>query len=343
MDIIPLKYSEARRALVAAHKAGTPAFVAGAPGCGKSALGREVALEVTGLEPVDLRTTMIDPIDLRGLPTLAKRTAADGKVTMIATWAQPDFLPRDARVICLEELPNAPQSVQSALLQLVYFPYQLGDYKLPAGAWIMATGNRVADRAGAGRVISSLRDRFVMFELCADLNDWLAWASAAGVATEIMQFLRFKPGLLSAFDPAEDVSPTPRSWELASRLMPHVDRDIELATFSGVVGHGAAVEFCAFLQIWRQLPDPDAVLLNPDQAEIPTDPATLYALTGALASRVGPQNGGRLVRYASRLSESGAAEFSVLLVTEAIKADKASVCQTREFQTWAAAHSNVIN
>jgi hypothetical protein len=78
---------------------------------------------------------------------------------------------------------------------------------------------------------------------------------------------------------------------------------------------GFAAELTGFLQIYRSLPDPKLILLDPHGASVPTDPATLYAVCGALARLAEPSNMDALVTYANRLPD----EFSVLLITDSEK------------------------
>jgi hypothetical protein len=112
---------------------------------------------------------------------------------------------------------------------------------------------------------------------------------------------------------------------------------IEFDVLAGTVGDGAAAEFIGFIKIFRSLPNPDSVLLQPDKAIVPTDPATLYAICGALARKSSDQNMGRLVTYANRLP----AEFSVLLVRDSVR-HCPDVCNTRAFIEWSSKHSDVL-
>jgi hypothetical protein len=93
----------------------------------------------------------------------------------------------------------------------------------------------------------------------------------------------------------------------------------------------------AFLNIYRNLPDPDAVLLNPEKAAVPSDAATLYAMCGALAHRAGPQSVNSIVKYANRLTD----EFSVLLVTDTIRREP-TLIKTKAFIEWSAKHAAVL-
>jgi hypothetical protein len=173
-----------------------------------------------------------------------------------------------------------------------------------------------------------------------DVTEWLVWAQDNHIAPEVSAFLRFRPNLLHAFDPQKDdkAFPTPRSWEFVSRIMngrQDVLPDFEL--MAGVVGEGAASEFCGFLRIFHNLPDPDTLLETPETAEVPDDPATLYAVCELLSEKTDVDNIPQIMTYAKRLPP----EFSVLLVRDAVKANSAIV-NTSDFSEWAAAHADVL-
>ncbi len=92
----------------------------------------------------DIRTLLLDPVDLRGLPFLGEGGRAE--------WATPCFLPTSgAGVVFLDELNAAPAMVQAACYQLV-LDRRLGEYSLPDEWSIIAAGNRDSDRAVTARL-----------------------------------------------------------------------------------------------------------------------------------------------------------------------------------------------
>lgn len=122
----------------------------GPPGIGKSCIVKQVAGEL-GIGLIDLRLILLNPIDLKGLPALDRENQK-------AVWYQPKFLPNQERdgqqgILFLDELPNAPTTVQSAALQLV-LDRAIGNYRLPPGWKVIAAGNRAIDRGGTFALIS---------------------------------------------------------------------------------------------------------------------------------------------------------------------------------------------
>lgn len=308
-----------------------PVFIWGPPGVGKSQVVRQVGDEL-GLNIIDIRAVLLDPVDLRGIPSI------NGEYK--AHWCVPSFLPAKGRgILFLDELNAAPPLVQAACYQLI-LDRKLGEYELPDGWAIIAAGNRETDKAVTHRMPSPLANRFSHLEFEVNLEDWMAWAQKRGVRPEVMAFLKFRPGLLYDFDPRrnEKAFPTPRSWEFVSNLLEaNPSQNIKYDLLKGTVGEGAAAELSGFLEVFESLPDPEEVLRDPGRVEIPFDPATIYALCGALSQKAGPDTIEGIIRFADRLP----VEFGVLLVRESVLTDK-SLTETRAFADWASKNADIL-
>jgi MoxR-like ATPase len=316
----------ALRALVAAKQ---PVFIWGGPGIGKSAIVRHLAAD-SALPLQDVRALLLDPVDLRGLPFLGQ----DGR----SKWATPEFLPQGGSgILFLDELNAAPAMVQAGCYQLV-LDRKLGEYTLPEGWAIIAAGNRDSDRAVTTRMPTPLRNRFVHLEFEVDLQDWSEWAIESGIRPEVIAFLRFRQELLSAFDRDANAFPSPRSWEFVSRILDAApDQSVEHELFAGAVGSGAATEFSAFLKTFRELPNIDAILLNPLKEPVPENAAAQYAVASALAHRATDSNFDRICTYLGRMPT----EFSVLCVRDASLRQPA-VQHTPAFTKWATTNHHVL-
>lgn len=324
-----MKASAISIALHSLFAAGQPVFIWGGPGIGKSALVRQFAAELA-IPLQDVRAVLLDPVDLRGLPFLG----SDGR----SKWATPEFLPKDGSgILFLDELNAAPAMVQASCYQLV-LDRKLGEYKLPDGWAIIAAGNRDSDRAVTTRMPTPLRNRFVHLEFEVDLQEWCEWAIQTGIRPEVIAFLRFRPELLSAFDRDANSFPSPRSWEFVSRILEaQPDRVVEHELFTGAVGIGAATEFSAFLRTFRELPNIDAILMNPTKEPVPENAAAQYAVASALARCASDNNFDRVCLYLDRMPT----EFRVLSVRDATLRDPA-IRHTLGYTKWAIEHHYVL-
>ena len=277
-----------------------PVMVWGPPGCAKSEIAQQVAAE-TGRTYCDVRALLLDPVDLRGIPWRDR----DNRTR----WATPEFLPPSASaapwLVNLEELPSAIPMVQASLFQLVR-DRKCGEYDLPEGASIMACGNRQSDRGVVHRMPTPLASRFVHLEIKVHAPDWCAWAAGNGIAPEVLFYIQMRPDMLHRFDPQsrEAAFACPRTWEFVSNIVNqrgHLDAGVERALFRGAVGEAAAVEFSAFLKVWRELPHPKAVIDDPQNADIPENASALMALCGSLYRMATDINLDAIVTYAARL------------------------------------------
>ncbi len=311
-----------------------PVFLWGAPGIGKSQIVSQVAKE-RNLELIDIRAVLLDPVDLRGLPHINK----DG----LAAWSPPSFLPKQESggegLLFLDELNSAPPLVQAACYQLV-LDRRIGDYFLPDGWTVIAAGNGEKDRSVTHRMPTALANRMVHLEMETSLDDWLLWAQKNNISSEIIAFLRFRPKLLHDFDPVNSSKAfaSPRSWYFLSQIL-HTkpEKSIELELFKGTIGAIAATEFMGFLEIWRDLPKTEDIFSNPNNATVPDEPATLYALCELLGSKANANNIENLILYSARMP----VEFSVLLMRTAVCHDE-SIVKTKSFENWAQQHAHVL-
>jgi hypothetical protein len=340
----PTQMTEALQALIPTKR---PIYIWGPPGVGKSSLVHQACANLD-LDVIDLRAVLLDPVDLRGLPSVH-----DG----VAVWNPPDFLPllngrRYAGrkgVIFADELAQAAPLVQSSFLQGV-LDHKIGEALLdPNWTWIAAS-NRQEDRAGTHRVITPLLNRFLHLDLEVSNDDWNAWAVGAGIAPEVRAFMNFKPGLLFAFEPNVNARafPTPRSWSFVSDVLPATPPELHHPVFAGCVGEGPAAEFVAFLQVYQSLPDVDQVLANPTTAQVPKEPSVLYALSGAIVEKCRTADNaklGRAAKYTARMSD----EFSVLTVRDigaalesAGKGQAARFLSLPEIGVWLKSHRHLL-
>ncbi len=106
------------------------------------------------------------------------------------------------------------------------------------------------------------------------------------------------------FEPTKAIvnHPSPRTWASVGRRLARGVNDFEL--FTGAVGKGAATELMAFIELAKDAPSLDAILLNPKTADIPKKPALLFLVASGLANRAKKENFDRVMEYLYRLPQS---------------------------------------
>jgi len=323
-----------------------PAFTWGSPGIGKSDLHAQLAESFKALL-IDIRASQWDAVDTRGVPYVENMLTKGEKTTR---WAIPSVFPSAELAaqypydfVFLDELNAAPPSVQAALYQLI-LNRRLGDYVLPENVVMFAAGNLETDRAVTHRMSTALAGRFTHFELVVDPQAWERWALSSDVHIACISYLRYRPENLHNWDAksASKAQPTPRTWEKLSNLVKVVESEgvngpVESALVAGTVGDFVGTEFTGFLRIYRTLPDPAAVIMSPATIAIPSDPATRYALCGALAERANKTNMAALITFARRIEP----DFQTLLILAA-KERHPEVQHTRAFIQWASDNADVL-
>lgn len=310
--------------------AGYPVLITGAPGIGKS----DIVDQATRHAEADLLLThpvVEDPTVPAGLPFPSK----DGtSATFLPFGALKTAMESKNRLVWfIDDLGQASPAVQAAYMQLL-LARQCNGHIIPDTVTFIAATNRRTDKAGVSGILEPVKSRFAsIVELESNLDDWSDWALSHGIQPEVIAFLRLRPELLSAFQPSADLtnSPCPRTWTHASRMLAlQLAPDLEFSAIQGAIGQGAASELCAFLRIYRDLPNLDGILLDPQNSPIPTSPSGLYAVSSGLAHKATVGNFSRITTYANRMLDDKKGEFAVLMIRDATRKCPA-VMTTRPF------------
>ena len=330
-----MKPSQLKIAAEIAFRNRRPIMVQGSPGIGKTDIFCQAA-EAAEMRMVISHPVVSDPTDFKGMPFVV-----DGKATFLPFGDLRQLIEATVpTVFFLDDLGQAPASVQAAAMQLL-LSRKINGHSVSDFVTFAAATNRKSDKAGVSGILEPVKSRFVtIIELNADLDDWVKWALKAGLPTELIAFIRFRPGLLCDFKPTADItnSPCPRTVHNVGKCMTDgYPSELEYEIYSGAAGEGFAAELMGFLKIFRNLPNPDVIIMRPEKAEVPDDPATLYAVAGALAAKAGENNLERICVYGNRIP----AEFNVMMMRDIISC-KPELASTRAFIDWSCKNNDVI-
>jgi MoxR-like ATPase len=250
----------------------------GAPGIGKSSIVKQVT-EEHQLQFIDLRLSQLAPTDLRGLPVAIPPTESENGFGT-STWYPPEFLPRNGNgILFLDELNMAPPAMQGVAQQLI-LDRKVGSYQVPEGWYIWAAGNRKEDKASVFEMPSPLANRFLHLEVEVDFDSFKAYALSIGYHEQIIAFLSYRPSLLHKLNPQHHTWPSPRSWEMASKLH---SANLDIAP---AVGRETAAEFQAFVNLYQNIPDLTLILAGKGgKINFPKEPSARYATTIGLTVR----------------------------------------------------------
>lgn len=322
----------------------TPVMIWGPPGVGKSQIVAEIAVKHQ-VPVIDIRLSQMEPTDLRGIPF----REGDSVV-----WSIPALLPNAKRhgergILFLDEITSAPPTVTAAAYQLI-LDRRLGEYHVPPSWAIFAAGNRHGDRGVTYAMPAPLANRFTHYELHADLDDWIAWAYRNEIDERVIAFLRFRPELLFEMKSNTTLSafPSPRTWEYADRALKKFGDAPELLLdgLQACVGAAAGIEFKAFMDHIRDLPNIDAIA-NGKSTEMPGAIDLQYAVASSLVRRVVREAGsanrdaiiGNVLRYAKQFPQR---ELGIMLVSDLQRAIGAPLFNRPEFSEWASSVSDLL-
>jgi AAA domain (dynein-related subfamily) len=304
-------------ALGTAMAARVPVLLWGAPGTGKTSVIRALAT-AAGWPCETVIASIREPSDFAGLP-IVNDTAADGARVSFAppSWAVA-LSNAGEGVVFFDEVSTAPPAVQAALLRVV-LERTVGDLMLPELVSVVAAANPAEQAADGWELSPPLANRFCHLDWPVDARTVAdgfssGWPTAAPpappegwdrrvpvVRSWIAGFVTVRPMLALAVP--EDAAgagrawPSPRTWDMAARLQTAAEAGGvgELATsllVRGCVGAGPGVEYLTWLAE-ADLPDPEAVLADPDGFVLPDRGDRAYAALSSIAAAVAadPANG----------------------------------------------------
>ena len=307
-----------------------PVFIWGAPGIGKSSIVKSIAKE-QGLEFLDLRLSLLDPTDLKGIPFFNPETNE-------GVWAKPSFLPSDTGskgILFLDEINTAPPAVQASAYQLI-LDRKVGEYELPDGWSIVAAGNRETDRGVVYKMPPPLANRFVHFEMEVDFDDWKTWAYSVKIDASIIGYLAYDKSMLFTFDATsnEKSFATPRSWEYVDSIIKSgIEADLILDSISGAVGREAAIGYISFKKVMKDLPDLNTILdgsladLDDDDSKVMM--ALAIGLVNALIENPSETGIDNVLKFSLKLP----GEFSIMLVKD-MQQNNIDVEGSSEWSEW---------
>ena len=278
-----LSPNKAKNSIKHAIKKQRPIFIWGPPGIGKSDIVHQIG-EYMDAHVIDVRLSLWEPTDIKGIPYYA---ANDNTMK----WAPPVELPskefakkHKAIILFLDEMNSAAPAVQAAAYQLI-LNRKVGTYALPDNVYIVAAGNREADKGVTYRMPAPLANRFVHLELAVDFDDWFQWAVDHNIHKDVVGYLTFSKKDLYDFDPKSPSRSfaTPRSWSFVSELLEdELDEETTTDLVSGAVGEGLAIKFVAHRKVAAQMPNPTDILTGKVKELKTKEISAMYSLTVSL-------------------------------------------------------------
>ncbi len=290
-------------ALAIAVMAKVPVLLWGSPGTGKTSAVRALG-ESLGW-PVEVVIGSIrEPSDFAGLPVVV-----DGMVALAPpSWAR-RLAAAERGLLFLDELTTAPPAVQAAMLRVV-LERVVGDVALPEDVRVVAAANPPEEAADGWELAPPLANRLVHLEWPVEARSVAKGlavgfaapeVSTAGVPSPaqrlaaraaVAAFLEVRPTLVLQLPVVASLAsrgwPSPRSWEAVSTLLAACEacgasEQARATLVMGAVGEGPGLEFLSWL-VNVDLPDPEAVLADPESFSLPERSDRAFAVVTAVAA-----------------------------------------------------------
>jgi hypothetical protein len=301
------------------RRAGLPLFVDGATGIGKSEAGIKSSkvysdkigrqwvawVDLSNAERhkflddkelvnvhlfVDIRTALLEPTDLLGLPFKDERGYVAWLPTLLFKILSSAVV---SATIFFDEFNLGSLMVMKSSYQLI-LDKAIGEIKLGKDVTILAAGNRIEDRANVTESPAPLNNRFSHCTLlCPTPDEWITYNLKSDCPEpRLVAFIKFKPKYIFDFKPnqKEKAFPTPRALQQLAMLIKGKNEmnELDLMTMLAMAKCGEAfgAEFQSFLRLTRQV-NVDEILEHPEKVhEFEKQLDLKYSLISGVAVRV---------------------------------------------------------
>lgn len=255
--------------------------------------------------------------------------------------------------VLLDELGKASRPVQNALLPVI-LERRVGAIRMPEGSIVFAATNLGAE--GVGDMFQPhARNRVSFVEMRYPTNDeWIEWAIERGVHPAMLAWAKENPQLFHSFREHDDPSSnhyifhpkeqrksfcTPRSLYLASieldedRRSRIGSRSATIAALAGNLGHKAALDLMAFVELADKMPSWELITKEPEKAPLcENSPAAMCLTMFSCVAKMEKDTFVNVMRYIQRLPK----EIQCMFATQGMKTKSKSgwLCMQKDFTDW---------
>lgn len=280
-------------------------FAEGEPGVGKSTLLKmiETALGAE-YDYVYVDCPLID------LPDFAMPYVQEG-VTHYAPSSLWKLSSKKPKVIMLDEVSKAPNVVKPMFTRLM-LERCIGEFNLPRGSIVFATGNRASDGVG-DTMQGHINNRITKVNIGKpSVESWVNWAIDNKVNENVIAAVHAMPNVLQSyledpsnpyiFNPKKNTGAyaSPRSLAKAGKICDQrtaFGNDLTVEALKGTVGLSFALQMMAYLDVADTLPTWADIEKNPAKTVIPRSPAAQLLLLFGSISQVNKKNAEAYTKY----------------------------------------------
>tara|TARA_R100001082_G_C4358230_1_gene157968 strand:- start:404 stop:1486 length:1083 start_codon:yes stop_codon:yes gene_type:complete len=200
--------------------------------------------------------------------------------------------------IVIDELTKAPKAVQAMLHGLLTHPRRIGSINIHPDSIVITTGNLTVEGVG-DRLQNHTANRVITKYIRKPTADeWILWASQNGIHPTVMAWVKREPQLMQSFvDDPDGQNPyisnpkrntqqcvTPRSLEMASHCIwdyfnGRIEKRNLRSSLEGAIGLAGGAQLMTFIDLVEELPSPDDIIEDPENAIVPESPPAVCITT----------------------------------------------------------------
>ena len=315
-DLEGYAYPELLPLVEATLGAGISVMLRGHPGVGKSSLAAEVTRRMA-LPIVDIRLAQRDPAELAGV------YFPDRELKVLSLFP-PEWVQQACQepvLVFLDEINAAVTRLHQAAAYQIVLERRVGPFAFHPGTRVLAAGNLEEDNAIVSSLSSALCNRFAHYTLRVDARAWLRWGARVGLSEAVLAYVG-NAGEEALYDNNGDHAfPTPRSWEMASRMYVATPPELQRQAVAACVGPGAAERLFSFTRILGRI-KPERIIHKGQAMDFTrgkkAEPSFVYAAVFAVA--------GWLNQHASELGADELANIVAFLRSPGLHPELVFLC-----------------
>ncbi len=316
----------------------------GEPGVGKTAMHKEIVAR-TGFKGVYIDGPNTD-VGQSGMPIPNHET----RTLDFYPAASYSIHTGEPLVIMIDEWTKTDDYVRNTLHPLLH-ERRLGNFTLHPDTIVFTTGNMVTDGVGDSAKAHTRNRQTWLTYMKPTAKEWCAWASANGVAEEVMAWVHETEYCMASYmDPGQEKNPyifnpndaaqtafvSPRSLVKASHWVSKraaLTENAFIGALDGTIGFSASRDLQSFIELADQLPTRESIESSPDSAIVPSSPAAQCILMFKAVRVITRENFATWMRYVRRMPKEAQAVFINTALED--KAKKAWMLTHPSFVSWA--------
>lgn len=189
------------------------------------------------------------------------------------------------KIVMLDELTKSFKIMMPMFTRLL-LDKMWGEYRLPEGSYIIATGNDMSDGLGDSLLEHAGNRVTIVHVKKSDATEWGVWAAEKGLSRVLRAWVAMTPRCLASYkDGGQENNPyifmpakkmlsfvSLRSLHKSDNIIKNsqiLGQKITKAGLAGTLGISAANDLCTFMEIENEVVDTQAVISDPEGIEVP--------------------------------------------------------------------------